>query len=147
MVNQVYQDMTVKSKIDAAELGDGIKAFLLDALFPVGSIVTRPTSPAAVFGGTWEQVKDKFIMAAGDIYPAGSTGGSATHSLTVEELPSHKPALATGSGDYEVGGYIDETTTRKDFYGDSKSILPIGGNQPFSILPPYQAAIKWQRTL
>lgn len=38
-----------------------------------------PTSPASFIGGTWEQIKDCFILAAGDIYAAGSTGGKATH--------------------------------------------------------------------
>nr|DAH43077.1 MAG TPA: baseplate protein [Caudoviricetes sp.] len=39
-----------------------------------------PTSPASFIGGTWERIEGKFIMGASDTYPAGSTGGSATHS-------------------------------------------------------------------
>lgn len=51
--------------------------------YPVGSIYTTTSdnvSPALTFGGTWEQIKDVFLLAAGDTYTAGSTGGSATHS-------------------------------------------------------------------
>ena len=40
------------------------------------------TSPATLFGGTWVQLKDKFLLGAGDTYTAGSTGGSATMAHT-----------------------------------------------------------------
>ena len=46
-----------------------------------------PTSPASFIGGTWEQIKDRFILAAGDTYAAESTGGEETHTLTENELP------------------------------------------------------------
>ena len=48
----------------------------------VGEIVitTDNVSPAINYGGTWEQIKDVFLLAAGDTYTAGSTGGSATHT-------------------------------------------------------------------
>ena len=52
-----------------------------------------PTSPASFIGGTWEQIKDRFILAAGDTYASGSTGGEATHTLTVDEMPQHNHSL------------------------------------------------------
>lgn len=42
-------------------------------------ISSNSTSPAELFGGTWEQIKDRVLMAAGDIITAGSTGGAFTH--------------------------------------------------------------------
>lgn len=42
-----------------------------------------------MFGGTWTQIKDKFILAAGDSYSVNTTGGEKTHTLTKEEMPSH----------------------------------------------------------
>ena len=59
--------------------------------FPIGSIYlsVNSTSPASLFGGTWEKIKDKFLLASGDTYSAGATGGEATHTLTIEEMPSH----------------------------------------------------------
>lgn len=78
---------------------------LLDLFYPVGSIYTstKNTNPAATLGGTWTQIKDRFLLCAGDSYSAGTTGGSATHThtsaahthttaghtLTVNEIPSH----------------------------------------------------------
>lgn len=46
-----------------------------------------PTSPAELFGGMWERIKDRFVLAAGDSYKAGATGGEAEHELTLTELP------------------------------------------------------------
>ena len=69
--------------------------------YAVGDIfvTTRSGNPATLLGyGTWSQIKDRFLLAAGDTYTAGDTGGSATmahthttagHQLTVSEMPSH----------------------------------------------------------
>ena len=55
---------------------------------------SKPTNPSTLFGGTWKQITDCFILAAGEIGKDGAkkadvTGGSATHKLTVDEMPSH----------------------------------------------------------
>ncbi len=47
------------------------------------------TSPAMLFGGTWAQIENTFLLAAGSSYVAGSTGGEATHKLTTNEMPEH----------------------------------------------------------
>ena len=56
-----------------------------------------PTSPASFIGGSWERVEGEFIMGASSAYPVGTTGGSATHTQTVAEMPSHNHSGATGS--------------------------------------------------
>lgn len=52
---------------------------LLDLVYPIGSIYlsVSAASPATLFGGIWERIKDRFLLSAGDTYDAGSTGGSA----------------------------------------------------------------------
>lgn len=64
---------------------------IFDLIYPVGSIYmsVNSTSPATLFGGTWEQVKDRFLLSAGNTYTNGNTGGEATHTLTQNEMPSH----------------------------------------------------------
>ena len=64
---------------------------LFDTIYPVGSIYMSAvnTSPSTLFGGTWEQIKDTFLLSAGDTYNAGTTGGEAEHTLTTSEMPSH----------------------------------------------------------
>ena len=79
-------------------MNDTIASAILDAVYPVGSIYmsVNSVSPEAVLGGTWEQIQDKFLLAAGGSYAAGTTGGSATHAhttanhtLTASEIPAH----------------------------------------------------------
>lgn len=56
-----------------------------------------PTSPASFIGGTWERVEGEFIIGASSAYPVGTTGGSATHTQTTAEMPSHSHSGRTGS--------------------------------------------------
>ena len=58
---------------------------------PIGSLYwsSDSTDPGEIFGGTWGQIKDKFILAAGDSYNNGDTGGSKTVTLTTANMPSH----------------------------------------------------------
>lgn len=60
---------------------------LMDIVYPVGSIYQsmNATSPASSIGGTWTQLKT-FLYGANT---ANQTGGEATHTLTVNEMPSH----------------------------------------------------------
>ena len=76
-----YQSTHTGTEIDNAI--DFI-AQMRDIFYPVGSIYTstKSTSPATLFGGTWTQIKDRFLLCAGDLYSAGVTGGSATHTHT-----------------------------------------------------------------
>lgn len=69
-------------------------------LYPVGSIYLsfNATSPQTLFGGTWVRIKDKFLLACGDSYPANTTGGSATKTIGVTNMPSHNHSVsASGS--------------------------------------------------
>ena len=54
---------------------------LLDIIYPVGSIylTVNDINPQTLFGGTWEQIKDRFLIGAGDLYIAGKTGGQSLH--------------------------------------------------------------------
>ena len=64
---------------------------LIDYIYPIGSIYlsVNSTSPATLFGGSWTQLKDRFLLGAGSTYSSGATGGAATHKLSVAEMPSH----------------------------------------------------------
>lgn len=82
-----------------------LKAEAALAAHPVGSLYWTSVNenPATTFGGgTWEQIKDKFILAAGDTYSQGATGGSATVTLTAEQMPSHYHSV--GSHTHTLGG-------------------------------------------
>ena len=69
-----------------------IKAEAVLAAHPVGSLywTSKNENPAVTFGGgTWKQITDKFVLAAGSTYKAEATGGAATVALTVANLPAH----------------------------------------------------------
>lgn len=80
---------------DAKATGDALNARYtkeeVDALlqnvnpFPVGSIYqsTDPTSPAALFGGSWEEIaQERTLMGASDIHAAGSTVEAGLPNIT-----------------------------------------------------------------
>ena len=52
---------------------------LVDAIYPVGCIYmsVNNADPSLLFGGTWQQIEDTFLLASGSTYAAGDTGGSA----------------------------------------------------------------------
>lgn len=123
---------------------------LLDLLHPVGSIYqsTDATSPADLFGGTWEQVKDVFLLAAGDSHAAGSTGGEETHTLTKAEIPDHAHTLKyTGQSVTEgvnaIRLYQAASNQYNAYSGGQSSDC---GDQAHNNMPPYLAVYTWRRT-
>lgn len=122
---------------------------LLDLLHPVGSIFqsTDSTSPAELFGGTWEQVKDRFLLAAGDSHEAGSTGGEEEHILTAAEMANHTHGYDyTGQSDAIGTGAIKIVSpggTANAYTGKATSNC---GGQAHNNMPPYLAVYTWRRT-
>ena len=68
-----------------------------DDIYPVGSIYmsVNSTDPSTLFGGTWVQLTDTFLLACGSTYSSDGSNvttaqhGSATVSLTQSEMPRH----------------------------------------------------------
>ena len=124
---------------------------LLDKIFPVGYIYlsTVATNPKDLFGGTWERLKDRFLLAAGDTYSAGATGGEATHKLTVEEMPSHTHSAAVNGGTDSYGSSrttIGNFSIKTQGYTDGSTIFSTGGGAAHNNMPPYLAVYMWKRT-
>ena len=84
---------------------------ILSLVYPVGSVYisSKDTDPATLFGGKWKRIKDKFIMAAGDTYKAGTTGGVASVTLTNDNLPTHSHSF-TPSGTVTVAAHSHSFT-------------------------------------
>lgn len=134
---------------------------VVDLVYPVGSIYmsVNSTNPSAIFGGTWEQIQDRFLLSAGSTYSAGSTGGEATHTLTINEMPSHRherardllnnQILGESGGTYSnvvgltfnTGKYVYTDTTHNNVVTDYT-----GGGQAHNNMPPYLAVYIWKRT-
>ena len=121
---------------------------LLDIVYPVGSIYhsMSATSPASTVGGTWTQLKT-FLYGS---TTAKQTGGEATHTLTVNEMPAH--AHTVNINIQHVDGSITsaESLTSglqrggRRRYFDTTSVD--GGGQAHNNLPPYTTCFIWYRT-
>lgn len=156
---------------DSLKLGSG----LLNAIYPIGSIYmsVNSTSPANIFGGTWEQIQDKFLLSAGSTYTNGSTGGSAStsytpsgtvdgHTLTVDEIPSHRHqyfrqrALSSETIGPDSNTTYASTTANGNTKTEPYTYYTGGGGshnhgftgQASSIdtMPPYLTVYMWKRT-
>ena len=78
---------------------------LMKLIYPIGSLYwsSKSTNPASLFGGTWVQIKDRFVLACGDTYKTvGETGGASSVTLSVSNMPSHNHSFS-GSGSHSHG--------------------------------------------
>lgn len=137
--------------------------------YPVGAIYISgvSTSPAALFGGTWEQIKGRFLLGTGankanstnkwgalsaGAYnaAAGEMGGAAQITLTTAQMPTHshlferipitQPEMTTG------GNYYAEQSTTVGSLVKTQTTYPAGEGKAHSNMPPYLAVYIWQRT-
>ena len=97
--------------LNSEKLSGKSLAEIMLALYPVGAVYisVNSTSPASLFGGTWIQIEDTFLLASGSNYTAGNTGGNATHyhetaavALTIAQMPyhGHGVGIKQTSGNY-----------------------------------------------
>lgn len=158
-------NLTVKSI--TAETNNSSTQIDMNSIYPVGSIYMsmNSTNPSTLFGGTWEQIKDKFLLSCGDTYEPGTVGGEATHTLTVDEMPihthiqeahSHTQNYNTwynDSSNYDVrlagssGGYHGMAGTYSYATQATTAVNQnTGGSQSHNNMPPYLAIYMWKRT-
>ena len=146
---------------------------IIKKVYPVGSIYmsTVSTNPATLFGfGTWEAMPAGRVLLAqgksswGTTYNAGSTGGEATHQLTVEELPQHTHTASTNTTGshahtyrtfYGTTGYGPDGSTDREKtintgssgnHAHTVTINSTGSGQPHNIMQPYIVVYIWKRT-
>lgn len=132
-------------------------------IYPIGSIYmcVNDINPSEVFGGTWVQIKDRFLLAAGDIYNNGATGGSATHVLTSAEMREHThyynktkmsggwidPQAFNQAGLWSVSDQGFEIPNSQDERGETSYTAPAdSAATPLDKMPPYLAVKVWKRT-
>lgn len=144
-------------------------------IFPVGSIYIslKSTNPSSIFGGTWEQIKGRFLLGVSSSHPVNQTGGEESHTLTVNEMPSHQHNLKTTSNGSGYFSMLNADSAGSAWVGDTQFMLaakrkvgstgfdatittsnlmtgePIGntgGGQSHNNMPPYLAVYMWKRT-
>ena len=126
-------------------------------LYPIGSIYMsiQDTNPSVFFGGTWERIaKGKTLVGVdendADFNASSKTGGEKTHTLTVDELPSHnhrateQEGSSSGSNSATASGvrFIGATTgNRNGLYSRDT-----GGDQPHNNMQPFYTCYIFVRT-
>lgn len=142
-----------------------------DYVPPVGIILTMgvSTSPAELYPGTtWARIKDRFLWGASETHPLGETGGSATHTLTVNEMPAHTHSASLyeagvhthtisildgssmnfGSSSYQnayMSGSKKVTTSSAGAHTHIVTLSATGSGKAFNIMNPYAAKNVWRR--
>lgn len=128
-----------------------LSSLILEAVYPVGSIYmsVNSTSPATLFGGTWEAIQGKFLLGAyGNTYKAGSTGGEAAHTLTESEMPGHRHSIwfPNDGGEQSAAIGYPDTGSKNTYYAEASKTSSTGGGAAHNNMPPYLAVYIWKRT-
>lgn len=123
---------------------------LANLFFPVNKIITFYDNDdhSNYLGFTWKRIASGRTLVGinssdTDFNSIGKTGGEKTHTLTVDEMPSHNHNYYASIGD---GTWQNQLN-----YGNNKNVSTIssfmtGGDQPHNNLQPYQVVAYWQRT-
>lgn len=151
----IIDDLSSTNKILFKTILDTCKQKLLDELYPIGSIYMSVNSanPSTLFGGTWEKIKDRFLLASGDTYTAGDMGGESTHTLTSEEMPEHNHGYNSYQNGYP-SNHIDDTNYRTPVQRipwsgnvtENTYSSKAGSSQAHNNMPPYLVVNIWKRT-
>ena len=138
-----------------------------DKIYPVGSIYisTSSTNPSTIYGGTWERYgQGKTLVGLNEGEPEfntiNKTGGEKTHTLTINEMPSHNHNLGghtflwgenVGTVNIKNANAEEGATsqnrlyTYQNQYGWANTLVN-GGSQPHNNLQPYITVYMWKRT-
>ena len=132
----------------------GLRLHVLETIYPVGSIYTNAgvaTNPGTLLGfGTWTAFGAGRVIVGvdstdTDFDAVRETGGSKTHTLTVDELPSHThQTTLRGNGEDETQNF----PSASDNSDPSRTMTSgaTGGGQAHTIVQPYITAYMWRRT-
>lgn len=148
-----HKDGAYIKHIDTKQIKvNGKDIFDIDKIYPIGSIYmsVNSTNPSVLFGGTWEQLKDRFLLGSGNTYSNGATGGAATVTLNINQIPvhSHAQVVTANPGTGSINGrrdYVSDNTGLSS-YQQGVNTYNAGGGQAHNNMPPYLVVYMWKRT-
>ena len=127
------------------------------SFYPVGAIYqsTGSTSPASLFGGSWERIQGRFLLGTSSSYSVTATGGEAKHTLTESEMPRHRHWGSDSGHNFliDLNKHVvsDEfamltSSTASYKYAVTGGTAYTGGGESHNNMPPYYAVNIWRRT-
>lgn len=144
--------ITTGGSINAAALsGTGLPSAWQDKVWPVGSIYISyvSTNPNTLLGfGTWTAFGAGKVLVGldsgdTDFDTVGETGGSKTHTLTVDEMPSHTHTVGIHDANNGGAGANAQRGITTDSTLTSSST---GGGSAHNNVQPYITVYMWRRT-
>lgn len=93
--------------------------------YPVGSIYqsTDATSPAELFGGTWEQIaSNRVLMGASSTHAAGTTVGAGLPNITGTVGGTYFNTAIIGGDDPNSGAFKYKSVYSRSLSGDNSSM-------------------------
>ena len=136
---------------------NAVKDEIKRATSHVGQIILSTTLNTAdkvknIYGGNWEAFgAGKVLIGAGSnggrSFTAGSTGGEYTHTLTINEMPSHTHTVTDRYFKRNQGDQLGNT------HGDellgntytTEATSAAGGGQAHNNMQPYVVVYMWRR--
>jgi len=134
---------------------NAVNAIDLTVLYPVGSIYTNAsssTNPATLLGfGTWSAFGAGRVLVGidssdSDFDTAEETGGAKTHTLTIDEMPSHTHDVTGHQTDVNGSSVIRLAETQSGEYVVEDAANATGGGEAHNNLQPYITVYMWKRT-
>ncbi|NCB95603.1 MAG: hypothetical protein EOM35_03930 [Negativicutes bacterium] len=148
LIGALGQDGKIKGEmIVPGSVGPG--AINIDAIYPVGSIYmsVNNTNPSNLFGGTWSAWGagrvPVGVASSGTFNSVEKTGGAETHTLTIEQIPSHTHGYGGDSRAAEGGGTW--AVVGNDGSAGSRVTGSRGGGGAHNNLQPYITCYMWKR--
>ena len=152
--NPNVPDINKVKDSDINQIKSALNTTIWNLIYPVGSIVIKADNEdySNWLGFTWERTLVGRVAVGIDSTQTefdtiGETGGEKTHTLTIQEMPSHShtpnnnTAVMAGSGTHDMAQTSDGGRTYEFL-----SINNTGGGQAHNNLQPYQVVAYWKRT-
>lgn len=142
---------------------------IAEIVYPTGSIYLSfsNVSPASLFGGSWEQISDKFLYPSSN---AGDTGGEASVKLYRKNMPKNFYQITNQYGEAasadsdnvmhitsDLAPYTVVTGTNITYYPNTpRGWFTFAGNEAYPCyygglgekhnnIPPYITVFCWRR--
>ena len=134
-----YHESEQVSIMDSSGVEKTLQEAINDgSLIPSGAVMAFDLTGCPDGWSEYTSARDRTIIGSGSSYTRGATGGEATHTLTVAEMPSHRHSFGANSGPWDgvsrpLGWSLQTPSTHYTAY--------TGGGAAHNNMQPYIALL------